>query len=264
VVDEPQTSLARRSEQGHDEMPQHSPARPTEQGYDEMPQRSPTRPTEHDEMPQHSLARPTEQGHDEMPQHSPARPIEQGHEVMPQPCPIEQGPKQGLPSEKEVERAPVSEARKKIPIHTRPMFESMKTVPLIDKWFARDQYKPENQVKDVYARASEPLDTSKLHQPVKKYPSVEDIKWTNDCPKKYVRGKKFLPNRIMQCMPIGMRKFHDWYLRAQSTGLNDIKAAFSEYTFGGAAGKILFDFQDMQECFHLGMMEMGLVRLWCL
>jgi hypothetical protein len=65
-------------------------------------------------------------------------------------------------------------------------------------------------------------------------------------------------------MPIGMRKFHDWYLRAQSMGLNDIKATFSEDTFGGTAGKILFDFQDMQECFHLGMMEMGLVRLWCL
>jgi hypothetical protein len=231
-------------------MPQHSPARPTEQG--------------HDEMPQHSLARPTKQGHDVMPQHSLACHIKEGHDVMPQPCPIEQGPKQGLPSEKEVKRAPVSEAQKKIPIHTRPMFEPMKDVPLIDKWFARDQYKPENQVKEVYARASEPPDTSKLHQPVKKYPSVEDIKWTKDCPEKYIRGKHFLPNRIMQRMPAGMRKFHDWYLRAESTILNDMKVVFTDGTFGGPARKILFDFQDMQECFHLGMMEMSLVRLWCL
>ena len=116
---------------------------------------------------------------------------------------------------------------------------------MIDKWFTRDQYKPENQVKDLHARASESPDTSKLHQQAKKYPSVEDNKWTEDCPKKYERGKRFLPNQIMQHMPIGMRKFHDWYLRAHLMRLNEIKAVFPEGTFGGAAGDLMFDFEDM-------------------
>jgi len=111
------------------------------------------------------------------------------------------------------------------------MFVPMKDVSLIDKWFTRDQYKPENQVKDLHARASESPDTSKLHQEVKKYPNVDEIKWTKDVPKEYERGKHFLPNRIMQRMPIGMRKFHDWYLRAHLTRLNEIKAVFPEGTF---------------------------------
>jgi len=145
------------------------------------------------------------------------------------------------------------------------MFAPMKDVSLIDKWFAHDQFKPENQVTNVYARASEPPDTSKLHQEVKKYPNVDEIKWTKDVPKEYERGKHFLPNRIMQRMPIGMRKFHDWYLCAHLTRLNEIKAVFpAEGTFGGAAGDLMFDFEDMQACFHLGMMEMNLVRVWCL
>ena len=213
-----------------------------------------------------------------MPQRSLARHIEQVHDEMPHPCPTEQGPdvppepsqqarpipKQGLPSEKEDEGAHESEAQKKIPYHTRPMFAPMKDVSLIDKWFAHDQFKLENQVKNVYARASEPPDTSKLHQEVKKYPNVDEIKWTKDVPKEYERGKHFLPNRIMQRMPIGMRKFHDWYLRAHLTRLNEIKAVFPEGTFGGIAGDLMFDFEDMQACFHLGMMEMNLVRVWCL
>jgi len=120
-----------------------------------------------------------------MPQPSPT---EQG------PSPTEQGPKQGLPFEKDDEGAPQSEARKKFPYHIRPMFVPMKDVSLIDKWFAHDQFKPENQVKNIYARASEPPDTSKLHQEVKKYPNVDEIKWTKDVPKEYERGKHFLPN----------------------------------------------------------------------
>jgi uncharacterized protein YjdB len=92
-------------------------------------------------------------------------------------------PKQGLPSKKEDVVAHQSEAQKKIPYHTSPIFTSMENVSLIDKWFARDQYKAENQVKEVYARAFEPPDTSKLHKEVKKYPNVDDIKWTKDVQK---------------------------------------------------------------------------------
>jgi hypothetical protein len=46
-------------------------------------------------------------------------------------------------------------------------------------------------------------------------------------------------------MPIEMRKFHDWYLRAHVTRLNEIKAVFPKGTFGGAAGDLMFDFEDM-------------------
>jgi hypothetical protein len=57
---------------------------------------------------------------------------------------------------------------------------------------------------------------------VKKYPDVEAIKWSKDCPKKYEGGKNFLPNRVIRQLPLHMRRFHDWYLRVIPTKLTII------------------------------------------
>ena len=141
-----------------------------------------------------------------MPQCSPAHHIKEGHDDMSQACPLEHGPdgkrdpsqqarqeqqgppseKQGecVPSEKQGERVPESESRKKIPYHTRPVYVPMKGFATIrDKWFARDKFLREHQIKSQYARDSEPTDTSTLHQLPKKYPNIEAINWTEDCPK---------------------------------------------------------------------------------
>jgi hypothetical protein len=246
-------------------MPHTSPARHTEQEHDEVPHSSPTPSKLLTDKPHASPARHTEQGHDEVPQCSPTTHTEQVARDMPEP-PQQAQPirKRGLPSEKEDEGAAEWEVRAKHPYHIRPAFIGMPNVPMIDKWYSRDKFKPENQVKDLYARANEPPDTSKLHQSFKKYPNVEDINWTEDCPKEYKRGKPFLPNRMMSLMPLGMRRFHDWYLRAQATRLNEIKACWPKGTFGGPPGALLFDFDDIQTCFHLGSMELNLVRVWCL
>lgn len=146
----------------------------------------------------------------------------------------------------------------------RPVFVPMNDVTNISKWYAHDQFKPENLVKKVPAHASKEAVTSKLHQAVKKYPNVEGIKWSKDCPKTYERGKSFLPNRVIQHMPLGMRKFHDWYLRVVPTKLDIIQAWYPVGTFGSPFGTIVFDFNDVHTCFHLGAMEMNLVRTWCL
>ena len=82
--------------------------------------------------------------------------------------------------------------------------------------------------------------------------------------KKYERGKPFLPNRDIQRLPLGMRRFHDWYLHVLPTSIDFIQACFPTGTFGSLAEKIVFDFNDMQICFHLGAMEMNLIRTWCL
>ena len=89
------------------------------------------------------------------------------------------------------------------PITIRPIFVPMKDVSLVHKWYAHDQFKPENQIKKVPTRASEEAVTSKLHQIAKHYPNVDAIKWSNE------RGKPFLPNRDIQRLPLGMRRFHD-------------------------------------------------------
>ena len=59
-------------------------------------------------------------------------------------------------------------------------------------------------------------------------------------------------------------RFHDWYLRVLPTSIDLIQACFPTGTFGSPARKIVFDFNDMQRCFHLGAMEMNLIRTWCL
>jgi hypothetical protein len=102
------------------------------------------------------------------------------------------------------------------------------------------------------------------YKPVQKYPDVEDIEWSKDCPSNYVRGKKFLPNRVMEKMPYGMRRFHDWYLHVIHTKLDLIQAVLPEGTFGSPEGIVAFGFDGMQPCFHLKSMEMNLIRTWCL
>ena len=152
------------------------------------------------------------------------------------------------------------EIRKLQPINIRPIFKLMRDVTSTAKWYGHDQF---NQVKEVPAWTSEEAVTNK-QQPAKKYPNVDAIKWSNDCPKTYERGMPFLPNRDIQRLSLGMRRFHDWYLRVIPMTIDLIQACFPADTFGGPDGKIIFDFNDVQTCFHLGAIETNLIRMWCL
>jgi len=162
------------------------------------------------------------------------------------------------------EDLPEWELRKKHPIHIRPVYTPMKDVTSASKWYAHDQFKPENQIKQVKGHASEKAVTSKLHQTTKRYLEVDTIKWSKDYLEKYERGKLFLPNRVIQRLPHGMRRFHDWYLRVVPTKLEIIQAYVPAGTFGSPSGLIVFDFNDVQTCFHLGKMEMNLIRTYAL
>ena len=68
------------------------------------------------------------------------------------------------------------EIRKKHPITIRPIYVLMKDISSVHKWYAHDQFNPENQVKKVPTRASEEAVTSKVNQTAKKYPNVDAIK----------------------------------------------------------------------------------------
>jgi hypothetical protein len=140
----------------------------------------------------------------------------------------------------------------------------MRDVSSVHKWYVHDQFKPKNQVKEVPKRAFDEAITIKLHKPTKKYPNVDAIKWSKDCPKTYERGKPFLPNWDIQCLPLGMKRFHDWYLHVLPTSIALVQRRFPASTFGSPTRKIIFDFNDMQTCFHLGAMKTNLIRTWFL
>jgi hypothetical protein len=74
----------------------------------------------------------------------------------------------------------------------------------------------------------------------------------------------FLPNWDIQRLPLRMKRFHDWYLGALPTTIELIQARIPANTFGVPKVKIVFDFNDVQTTFHLGVLEMNLVRMWCL
>ena len=87
------------------------------------------------DKPQPSLAH-TEQVHDEMPQSS-----QQAQPIHEQRVPPEEGDAQ------EDEDMPEWKLRKKHPITIRLIYVPMKDVLSVHKWYAHDQFKPENQVK---------------------------------------------------------------------------------------------------------------------
>jgi len=99
----------------------------------------------------------------------------------------------------------------RIPITIRPCYTLIKDISSMCKWYAHDQFKSRNQVRDV-PPSKEAL--SHFQKPTKRYPNVDATKWSKDCPKTYERGKSFLPNQDIQRLPLGMKRFHDWYLHA--------------------------------------------------
>jgi hypothetical protein len=68
---------------------------------------------------------------------------------------------------REAEDMPEWEVQNKIPKKIRPVFVGMPDVASVHKWYAHDQFKPENQVKKVPAQGSKEADDSKLHQAVR-------------------------------------------------------------------------------------------------
>ena len=95
-----------------------------------MPHSSPP-PSEHVPSPAH-----TEQVHDEMPQFS-----QQTQPIHEQRVPPEEGDAQ------EDEDVPEWVLQKKHPITIKSIYVPMKDVSSVHKWYAHDQFKPENQVK---------------------------------------------------------------------------------------------------------------------
>jgi hypothetical protein len=146
------------------EMPHSSPL--SSEHVHEMPQSSPP-PSEHvPEMPQPSPPH-KEQGPD----------MESIHE---QPVPLEE-----VHAQEDARKEP--EIQKKHPITIRPIYTLMRDITSTCKWYAHDQFKPENKVKEVPARAFEEAITS-THQLAKKYQNVDAIKWSKNCPQTYERG----------------------------------------------------------------------------
>ena len=61
---------------------------------------------------------------------------------------------------------------------------------------------------------------------------------------------------------------HSWYMRASALGLRGIQAWYPVDVFGPPiilqAADVSFDFQDLHDVFRLNMLDVQLIRLWCM
>jgi hypothetical protein len=97
---------------------------------------------------------------------------------------------------------------------------------------------------------------------------VDDIQDLPDCPINFEYGKPFLSDAMIVGVPNNMQRMHSWYTRACRLGLTSMWARYVRDIFGpkdpkGVTG-IMFDFEDIQNMFHLKELSIKMVRLWCM
>ena len=107
--------------------------------------------------------------------------------------------------------------------------------------------------------ASEEAVTSKLHQIAKLYPNVDAIKWSK-VPEN-IWKRQALPTKPGHLAPTTWNEKVPWLVLACSPNEHRPRTSMLPHRhIWKLARKINFDFNDMQICFHLGAMEMNLIR----
>ena len=88
------------------------------------------------------------------------------------------------------------------------------------------------------------------------------------CPLRHDWGKPLLPDWEITEIPWEMQRMHSWYMRACALGLRGIQARYPVDVFGPPiipqAIDVSFDFQDLHDVFLLNMLDVQLIRLWCM
>ncbi|KAM0890274.1 hypothetical protein ACQ4PT_027105 [Festuca glaucescens] len=111
---------------------------------------------------------------------------------------------------------------------------------------------------------SQPCTDTEFHKTI----GVDEIPELLDCPQKFVYGKPFLPDWAIAEIPWEMQRMHNWYMRACFLGLKGMQAQYPVDVFGPPiiieAQDINFDFQDLHDLFGLNMIDVQLIRLWCM
>jgi len=82
---------------------------------------------------------------------------------------------------------------------------------------------------EISELAKSQVPVPKVITPVKfKVPTVEDYK---HIPKKYMWGKPLLSRAKLLKKPSGIKRFHDWYMRASSAGIDTISLCIPQIAF---------------------------------
>jgi hypothetical protein len=95
-----------------------------------------------------------------------------------------------------------------------------------------------------------------------KVPTAEDYK---NIPKMYVWGKPLLSRTKLMKKPSGIKRFHDWYMRASSAGIDTISMRIPQIAFlSQSTDKCMLTFDDMWALMNHEMLDVQIVTAFAL
>jgi hypothetical protein len=94
-----------------------------------------------------------------------------------------------------------------------------------------------------------------------KIPTRTDYK---KVPKQYVLGRPLLTFEKLRKVPAGIKRLHDWYMRASSVGIDTISVHITDHAFIGSDQKAFLAFEYMWLMMNLQRLDVQLVTLFAL
>ena len=128
---------------------------------------------------------------------------------------------------------------------------------------AKSKDNPQNSSASKWSGFSTPRTDTDFQKSI----GVDDIQDLDDAPIKFEYGKDLLPGWALTDCPPFMKRLHNWYKRACRLVLRTIYAPHHPDVFGTKGPEIfdiMFDFEDIQQMFHLKELGIEMVRLWCM
>jgi hypothetical protein len=80
--------------------------------------------------------------------------------------------------------------------------------------------------------------------------------------KQYVPGRPLLTLEKLRKVPAGIKRLHDWYMRASSIGIDAISVHIPDHAFIGSDQKAFLAFENMWLMMNLQKLDMQLVTLF--
>jgi hypothetical protein len=119
------------------------------------------------------------------------------------------------------------------------------------------------QEHEISELAKSKVPAPKVITPVNfKVPTAEDYK---TIPKKYVWGKPLLSRTKLMKKPSGIKRFHDWYMRASSAGIDTISMRIPQIAFlSQSTDKCMLTFDDMWALMNHEMLDVQIVTAFAL
>ena len=90
---------------------------------------------------------------------------------------------------------------------------------------------------------------------------VDDYKYV---PKKYELGRPLLTWDKLRKVPAGIKRFHDWYIRASSVGIDTISVDIPAEAFNSDRTTAIVTFEDMWLMMNLQRLDMQLITVFAL